>query len=222
MAATITHMALAGLLAAALLGEVYDRKSVAVVLVAVALPDLDSFLALWIPWAHRALLHTLLLPVAAALLLFYDLRIRDRSFVRSRWGYRGVRVAWVSILCVAVAQVMLDLVTGVVNPFWPLYDQFYALDGKIELSDQRGIIQTFVEFPDPEGNGGGVPVPEGSGSTAEVAPTTGVEPDPRDVKEDPERVFPVVRSGAELLLLVVGTAVTWARFHVSQRVPDAE
>lgn len=214
MPATITHMALAGIIAAALLGEAYTRKGVAIVMIAVILPDLDSFLAWWIPWAHRSIGHTLVIPALFAIALWYDVRIRETSFVKERWGHWGIRVAWVSIFCVVFAHILLDMVTGVVNPLWPIHDQFYTIDGKIELSNKQGIIQTFIDLGSGGSDSGGF------GSTGEVALSTGVEPDPGGVEEDPERIFPVARSGTELLILTVGTFVTWARFKVSHELPD--
>jgi len=214
MPSTIVHLAFAGLLAAATLGEAYDRKAVAVVFLVVVLPDLDSFVALYWDPAHRAALHTLVIPLVAALLLWIDVRVRETSFVLERWGWRGFRVAWVSLLCLGVAGMLLDMTDGSVNLFWPLHDQFYALDGKIELSDQRGIVQTFVESE------GSVPAPSGTGSTEEVVQSTGVDPAPVE-DGDPERVFPVIGATWELIVLVFGAAVTLARFRLSHALPEA-
>ena len=46
MPSTVVHLALAGLLAAGLLGEWFSRRSLAVVLVVTVLPDLDAFVGL--------------------------------------------------------------------------------------------------------------------------------------------------------------------------------
>ncbi|MEF8814411.1 MAG: metal-dependent hydrolase [Halovenus sp.] len=213
MPSTIVHLAFAGLLAAALLGEAYDRKAVALVLLVVAFPDLDSFVALYWEPAHRAALHTLVIPLVAAFILWIDVRVREHSFVLERWGWRGFRVAWVALLCLGVAGMLLDMTDGSVNLFWPLHDQFYALNGKIELSDQRGLVQTFVESEGP------VPSPSGVGSTEDVVQSTGVDPAPVE-EGDPERIFPVIGATWELLVLVFGTAVTLARFEVSHARPD--
>jgi len=216
MPGTVVHLAFSGLLAAALLGAAYDRRSLLVVFGVTALPDLDAFLALVTVVGHRALLHNFTIPITGAVLLWIDTRIRPSSFVRHRWGARGVRIAWVSILVYAVSAIGLDLVNGVVNPFWPVHDQFYTLDGKLELSDQRGIVQTFVDLSSEES----VVESEGFGSSEEVNLSTGIDPDPSGEETDPERIFPVVRAGWELVLLVVGTAVTATRFYVPFEVPD--
>lgn len=213
MAGTVVHMAFAGLLAAALLGGAYDRRAVLVVVVVTALPDLDSFLALAFSGAHRAVLHNFVVPTVAAVLLWVETAGGDGSVVLDRYGRRGVRVLWVAIVAYAVAGVSLDMVAGGVNPLYPLVDQFYILDGKIELSDQRGIVQTFVETA---GDSGEV----GIGSTDEISYSTGVDPDPSNTQTDPERVFPVVRAGWQLVVLVVGTLVTLARFHLPQELPE--
>jgi len=217
MPSTIVHLAFAGLLAAALLGDAYDRKAVAIVFLVVAIPDLDSFLALRYPPAHRTVLHNLVIPAAGAGLLWADTRIRGTSLVRERWGGRGVRVAWLALLAYAVAAVGLDLVDGVANLLWPLHDQFYKVDGKLELSNRRGIVQTFVETE----TDSGVPEPSSSGTTEDLQPTTGVEPSPGEEPEtEPERIFPVFRAGWEVLLFLTGTAVTAARFKLSGQLPD--
>lgn len=214
MPGTVVHLAFSGMIAAALLGGAFDRRSLLVVLGVTAFPDLDAFLALVTVVGHRALLHNFVIPAGLALLLWVDTRVRPDSLFRERWGPRGVRIAWVSVLAYAVSSVGLDLVNGVVNPLWPVHDQFYMLDGKLELSDQRGIVQTFVDLSSEES----VAEAEGVGSTQDVNLSTGIDPDPSGEETDPERIFPVVRAGWELLLLLVGTAVTTARFYVPLEV----
>lgn len=214
MPGTVVHLAFSGMIAAALLGGAFDRRSLLVVLGVTAFPDLDAFLALVTVVGHRALLHNFVIPAGLALLLWVDTRVRPDSLFRERWGPRGIRIAWVSVLAYAVSSVGLDLVNGVVNPLWPVHDQFYMLDGKLELSDQRGIVQTFVDLSSEES----VAEAEGVGSTQDVNLSTGIDPDPSGEETDPERIFPVVRAGWELLLLLVGTAVTTARFYVPLEV----
>lgn len=219
MAGTVVHLAFSGMIAAGFLGAAYDRRSLLVVLGVTALPDLDSFIALVSVAGHRTVLHTFVIPITAALVLWADTRLRDRSLLRRRWGAWGVRVAWVSVLAYAVSAIGLDMVRAGVNALWPVHDQFYVLDGKIELSDQQGVIQTFVEFG---GEDGSVPSPESVGSSQEINYSTGIDPDPSGEVADPERIFPVVRAGWELVLLLVGTTVTAARFYVPFSLPDEE
>lgn len=223
MSSTIVHLALAGMFAAGLLGAYFDRRALLVVFAATAFPDLDSFIALVATVGHRAALHTFVVPAAVAAFWAYDTRFRGSSYVRDRWGAWGVRVGWVSLFAYAASGLGLDLVTGGINPFWPVHDQFYQLQGKIELSDQRGIIQTFVDvselFPEDggdagsagDGGGGG-----GMGSTEDVRMSTGVDPDPSGQSEDPERVFPIIRRGWEVVILVAGTVVTAARLRQAE------
>lgn len=207
-------MAFAGMIAAGLLGAAFDRRSLLVVLAATAVPDLDSFVALVATAGHRTALHTFVVPLIVALALWVDTRVRERSIVTARWGARGVRTAWVAVVCYAVAGIGLDLFAGGANPLWPLHDQLYVIDGKIELSSRRGIVQTFLE---PAADGG-APTPRALGNSSEVRVTTGVDPGP----ESTDRVFPVVRSGWHLLVLLTGTAVTAARFVVPHDVGDAD
>jgi len=218
MPSTLVHLAFGGMIAAALLGSAFDRRSLLVVLAVVAAPDLDSFLALFFVAGHRTLLHTYLIPIGASVLLIADLRVRDRSFVRDRWGPEGVRLAWVSVFALALAGIGLDFVDHGVNPLWPLHDQFYVLDGRFELSDQRGIVQSYVDLsPETEQVG-----PRSRGTSQQVNISTGVDPNPGgvgggpdpDTVEDPERMFPVVRHGWQLAILVTGTVVTAARLRL--------
>ncbi len=220
MAGTVVHMAFAGMLAAAFLGDIYDWRAVAIVLGIAALPDIDSFIALVSTAGHRTVLHNFVIPAIAALALIADLRFREQSWLRQQWGARGVRIAWVGVLAYAAAAVGLDMVSGYVNPLYPIHDQFYTLEGKLVISDQRGIVQTFVETGGDSGSTA-VPAPEPQGSSKEVNLSTGVDPDPDGTAEttDPERIFPIVREGWQLVVLLVGTGVTLARFRVSQSLP---
>lgn len=216
---TIVHVAFAGMIAAAFLGEAFDRRSLAVVLGVTAFPDLDSFLALVSTAGHRAAFHTLVIPATLGVLLVVDLRVRDQSYVLERWGHRGVRVAWVSIVAYAAAGIGLDLFSvGGANPLYPVVDQFYVVEGKLELSSKRGIVQTFLSW----GEGGPIPAPTELGTTEDVTVTTGVDPAPQPSRRSPDRIFPIVRAGWQLLLLLVGTAVTAARLYVPHRLPDSE
>ena len=223
MPSTVVHMAFAGLIGAALLGSAFDRRSVLVLLGAMILADLDSFVGLFSVVGHRTAFHTFLIPLTAAGLLVVDLRLRDRSWLRDRWGARGIRIAWVTIVAYAASAIGLDLFSaGGANPFWPMYDQFYFVNGKIEVSSQRGIVQTFVDLgTESEATSG--PSTTARGSSQEVNVSTGVDPDPDGdaASDEPvDRVFPVVRSGWQFLLLAVGTLVTAARFYVDQSLPD--
>jgi inner membrane protein len=199
MPSTIVHLALAGLIAAALLGEQFDRRALAVVLVVVAVPDLDSFI-LFTQAGHRTVLHNATIPVLGMVVLYLDVR-GDSSVLRGRYGEWGVRVAWVSLLCYLLAGVMLDVADGYVNLFWPLYDQFYTLDGVIELSDQRGLVQTFTDS--------GLPLLDARGTSGDTEITTGIDPG----EGESERVFPIVRSGWEVVVVLVGTLVTGLRAY---------
>jgi hypothetical protein len=223
MPSTVVHMAFAALIGAALLGSAFDRRSVSVLFGAMILADLDSFVGLFSVVGHRTAFHTLLIPITAAGLVAVDLRRGERSWLRERWGARGIRVTWVTILAYAVAAIGLDLFSaGGANPFWPVHDQFYFVNGKIELSSQRGIVQTFVDLsPSSETTSG--PSTVARGSSQEVNVSTGIDPQPDGdggTDEPVDRVFPVVRSGWQLLLLISGTVVTAARFYVDQTVEE--
>jgi inner membrane protein len=200
---TLVHVALAGLLACALLGSTFGVRSLAVVLAAVVVVDLDVLVGLYVVGAHRAAFHTLVWPALGAVALAYDGFVRDRSALADRFGPAAPRVAWVTVAAVLFAGIGPDLVTNGANLLYPVHDQFYAFDGKLQLSNKKGIVQTFVEDA-------------AQGSTGETQYYTGVDPDPSQggaepvgTQEAPERIFPLVESGMQLLI-VASAAVTVA------------
>ena len=213
MPSTVVHVGFALLLAAALLGTAYDRRALLVVAGAVAFLDLDAFVALVVPNTHRAAFHTLLLPLSVGTYLYADTRLAERSTVREHWGDRGVRVAWTALVAVVVSGLGLDLFTGSgANPFYPLFDQFYAFTGSVEWSSTKGFVQTFVEVRPPEPGttvDGGGPVDVGQkGSTEEYRVGTAVDPTEGPEPSGVERIVPVVYAGWQTTLTVTGLAVT--------------
>jgi hypothetical protein len=204
---TVVHVALGWLVAAPLLDRL-DGRALLLITVAVIVPDLDAFLGVLVPGTHRAMLHTLLIPGVAAVGLAIDTRWRERSWFRARLSEADLQLAWVTILVVAVAAIGLDLVTGGANPLYPLHDQFYRVNGKVLLSTQRGVVQTFVEIaPD------GAVDAKNFGSTKEVHVSSGVDPTRGQEPANVDRVFPIVRSGWQLLLVVSSLVVVGLRFR---------
>ena len=206
MPSTVFHVALAGLVGAALLGDEFDARAIAVVVGATAFIDLDVFLGWFVIGAHRAAFHTLLLPAGAATLVYYDTRVRADSRLLSRWGPHGTRVAWTTIAAVTFAGIGPDLTFNGVNLFYPLHDQFYAFDGELYYSTDRGIVQTFVDLEE-----------SARGTTQETQFYTGVDPEPGSAGADtggetsPERIFPVVANGDQLIVVVTGVVAVAAR-----------
>ncbi|WP_253736821.1 metal-dependent hydrolase [Halohasta salina] len=149
MPPTLVSVAIGVLLGGALLGAAFDRRSLAVVGVAAALPDADVFVSLLLPGATNAALHTIVIPTIAAALIYYDTTRRNRSWLRERYDWYGVRVAWVAIAAYAVAGIGVDLFsTESVALFYPLSDRYYAIVGKFVLSTQEGIVQTYLTVGD--------------------------------------------------------------------------
>jgi hypothetical protein len=198
----LVHLAVAGLVAASLLGPAFGPRAVAVVLAAAAVPDLDTFVGLVVAGAHRALLHTLVLPAVVGVVLVHQTR-RPESWVRTRFGDRGVRTAWVALASLLFAGIAPDLFTNGVNAFYPLHDTFYHVDGKLLLSNERGVVQTFVEL-------GAAP----ERTTENTHFWTGVDPTPGAEPADVERIFPVVESGIQLMLVVLSATVLTVRLAV--------
>ena len=201
MPSTLVHVAVGGLVGAALLGRWFDLRAVLVVLVAAAIPDLDSFTSTILPGSHRSLLHTLFLPLLLVALVVYDTRLRDESVIRRRWGTRGVVVAWVAIAALLGGGIMPDLFTNGVNAFYPVHDAFIAVNGEALWSSTRGFVQTYVEF------GAADPPP----TTETLHYSTVVDPSPGTEPENVERIAPLASSGLELMLVVLGTGVVVGR-----------
>ena len=200
---TVVHLGVAAVLAATLLADDLTPRRAGVVLAAAAVPDLDTFVGLAVTGAHRALLHTLLFPLLLAALLAID--ARRTGLVRARYGRAGVRTAWVAVAAVALAGVAPDLLTNGVNLFYPLHDEFVSVNGRLVLSNQRGVVQTFVDIsPD-----------RSVQNTSNTAYFTGVDPEPRtpgaETRQRVERVFPVVGSGLQLLFVALGAGTLTAR-----------
>lgn len=203
MPSTLVHLAFGSLLAAGLLGEHFDRRALAVVLVATVLPDLDTLIGIWLLGTHRALLHNAVVPLVGGALVYYDTRYREHPSLASP---RAVRLAWVSVAAYALAGVGPDLFTNGANLFFPLHDQFISLSGRVWLTDQRGLVQTVWEGAEST-----------RGTTKTVHYATGVDtaagPDP----PDKERIFPLVDSGFQLLVVVSGAVVTAGRLWTTRK-----
>ncbi|WP_411967065.1 metal-dependent hydrolase [Haloferax sp. YSSS75] len=206
MPSTLVHVAVGGLVGAALLGRWFDSRAILVVLVAAAVPDLDSFTSTILPGSHRSLFHTLFLPLLLAALVAYDTRLRDESVIRRRWGTRGVVVAWVAIAALLGGGIMPDLFTNGVNAFYPLRDAFIAINGEALWSSTRGFVQTFVEF------GAKEPPP----TTETLHYSTVVDPSPGAEPENVERIAPLASSGLELMLVLLGAGVVGGRLAAAR------
>jgi hypothetical protein len=135
---------------------------------------------------------------------------RPGSLVRRRFGGRGVRLAWVSLAAMLLGGILPDLFTNGVNVFYPVVDAFYTVDGELLLSDQRGVVQTFVELQPPEES---KPQP----STKTLHYSTPVDPSPGKEPTNIERVAPVFQAGWELMLVLVSTVVVGFRLWDAKR-----
>ncbi|GAA0554109.1 metal-dependent hydrolase [Halorubrum ejinorense] len=214
MPSTVVHAGFALLLAAALLRDDLDRRVLAVLLIVVVLPEVDSFLGPIMPGAHRTVGHNFVIPAVAASALYYDTRVRGRSLVRDRLSDRWVAVAWAAIFVHVFAHISLDWThLDGVNALWPLRDRFFHLGGEAFYSTADGFVQTFVDVRiDPET--GTRTVDAGAGGTSEsVHVSNPVQPRDPDVEiEEPvERRFPVANGGRRLYLIGLGLFALVAR-----------
>ena len=263
MPSTVVHVALAGLVGTALLADDFDATTVAVVMAATAFLDLDVLVGLWIPGAHRAAFHTLVLPALVGAVLWWDLRgraspriqstvgrfvptigrfvptigrfvptigrfVRERSRIRSRWGARGVRTAWVGVVAATLAGIGPDAFFNGANLFYPVHDRFYTLSGEVLYSTHDGFVQTIlnvnldalVDAVVPGGDGGAGGDKSGGDSVPTTENThyrTGVDPARGDDPENVERVFPIAMTGERALLALTGYAVVGYRVWEERR-----
>lgn len=218
MPSTVVHVAFALLCAAGLLGDRFTRRAALAVAAATVVPDLDVFASLVVESTHRAALHSVWLPGAAALGVWVDSR-RDTSWLHARFGADAVAVAWVALFGYVVAGIGLDAFTALgVNPLYPVVDQFVAIDGRTGYSTAEGLFQTFVEVAEDQTTSGETTssVDLGQrGSTEDVHVASGVDPDPGKEAADTERVFPVVFRGWHVTLILAGALATWGRLRES-------
>ncbi|MFB6301148.1 MAG: metal-dependent hydrolase [Halobacteriales archaeon] len=207
MPSTVVHLALAGLIAAALLATEFDGRALVIVLAIVAIPDLDTLIGLVVPGTHRAALHTLLVPVVIAVLVFYDTRMRDESWLRRRWASeRAGVIVWTAIAAYVLAGIAPDLFFNGVNLFYPLHDRFYTINGDVLLSNERGLVQTLWQ-----------PAESVGGTTANTHYYTGVDTDRGADPENVERIFPIARGGLQVLLILLSMTVVTIRLWQHRR-----
>ncbi|CCQ37186.1 YdjM family protein [Natronomonas moolapensis 8.8.11] len=218
MPSSVVHAALAAALAVGLLGRFYDRRALAVVLVVVVVPEVDTALGLVMAGAHRTVLHTMVVSAVVAPLLYWETTRAD-SAIRSRWGARGVRIAWVGLLVHAFAHVALDWthLEGI-NLLWPVLDRFFTLEGEMYLSASEGFVQTFVDVGrDPETGRSVIDAGQG-GTRAETHVSNPAQPDPEPDPGPVDRRFPVAVRGWQLHVLLTGAFVVLARRLQSDRL----
>ncbi|WP_435094012.1 hypothetical protein [Halorubrum sp. N11] len=220
MAPTLVAAAVGALLAAALLGAALDRRAVAVVVAAAIAPDLDAVASLVVPGATNALFHALWLPLFAAGALYWDTVVSERSHLRARFGWRGVRVAWVALAAFLVAGVGTDLFGSAgANLLYPIHDAYYRIDGRLVFSTQEGVVQTFVALG---AEGPGILPLESPGTTASRAIPTFVNPDGRPgLALGADRTLSLVRDGWQLVVVAAAVATLAVRFARMRRSPES-
>jgi hypothetical protein len=221
MAPTLVSAAVAAVLAAALLGAAFDRRAVAVVVAAAVFPDLDAVASLAVPGATNALFHALWLPLTAGVALYWDTAVAADSRLRARFGWRGVRVAWVALAAVLVAGIGSDLFGEAgANLLYPFHDAYYSNDGRLVFSTQEGIVQTFVALG---AEGPGILPFQSHGTTASSPISTWVNPDGRPgFSLGADRDLSVVRSGWQLVIIAAGTTLLAVRFARARRSGESD
>lgn len=205
MPPTLVTVAAGVLIGVALLGSAFGWRSLVLVAVAAFLPDLDAALGLLGIGAANATLHSVFVPLTATALLYYDTELRDRSWLRDRYGWSGVRIAWVVISVYAVAGIGFDAFsTESAALLYPLSDQYYAIVGRFLISTQEGIIQTYVTFGD---------------GWLELATPGTVETHHVDTWIDPagkERRIRLVESGWQAVLVGTALAAVPAKYLIER------
>lgn len=214
MPATTVHLGFGLLVVAALLpSDRFDRKLLAVFAAVLIFPDLDSIPGWWLPGAHRAMFHTLILIGIVAAVLVYDTRYREDSWLRARGGQWAVRVAWALLGTHLLAHLFLDWahLEGI-NLLYPVADQFYTLDGEVAYSTADGWIQSFVEIGGDEESGGRTIDVGQQGSTDDVHVPTPTDPEAGGgADQDAERIVPFAVRGWQLYLILIGLFTVGAR-----------
>ena len=190
MPSTVVHVGLAGMMGAVLLGDRFDTRAILFVMAATAAIDLDTLIGMYWTGTHRAALHNVFVVLVPAIVLFWDVRLREESYVLDRWGSYGYRVAWVTLVTVLFAHILLDAFYNGVNLFWPVQDQFYDLSGYLLISNQEGLVQTFTESST-------------RGTTEDTHYWTGFDPGP-DAPPDAERQFYLAERGELFVVAVAG------------------
>ena len=204
MPSTVVHAAIGFTVAVGLLGTYYDRRALAVVLVALLIPETDTFAGHVMEGAHRALLHNLVFTALAGGLLFWE-TARESSWFRGRYGPRGVRLAWVALFVHAFAHMAFDWAhLDGINVLFPLYDRFFQLSGEAYLAPGEGFVQTFVEITaDPET--GRTSVDAGQGGTTDNTHVASPAQPSKDPEPGPvDRRFPIAVQGWQLYLIGLG------------------
>ena len=215
MAPTLVNAAVGALLAAALLGAAFDRRSVAVVVGAAILPDLDAVASLVFPGATNALFHAVWIPLFVGAALYWDTAVRETSWLSERFGWYGVRVAWVALAAFVVAGTGPELFGREgVNLLYPIHDAYYLVRGRLVVSTQEGIVQTFVAL---NAEGPGILPLESPGTTDSYAIPTWVNPDGQPgLSIDADRELHLVRSGWQAVVVASAIATLAVRFGRSR------
>jgi len=209
MAPTLVNVAVGVLLGLALLGAAFDRRSILVVALAAAAPDLDAVASLAIEGATNALFHTLLLPGIVFVGLYWDTCYCERSWLGERYGWYGVRVAWVALAAYVVAGIGVDLFRpDGVNLLYPIHDRFYAVVGTFLLSSQDGVHLTFVE------RGENLLWLTSRGTTADHHVASWVNPTPgTGLETGVDRELHLVRTGWQLIVVSAATVALAVRLR---------
>ncbi|WP_226041739.1 metal-dependent hydrolase [Natrinema sp. DC36] len=212
MPSTVVHVAFAGLLGVALLGDEFDTRVILFVMGCSALLDLDTLIGIVAPGTHRAALHNVWIVLVPAALLLWDGTLREESAVRDRWGTCGHRVAWTTLAALLFAHVLFDAFFNGVNLFWPVHDRFYDLSGSLLITDQRGLVQTFVEL-----EGSAVAESTARGTTENTHYRTGFDPTRDEPATGVERIFPIAATGERFVLTVAGLTAVLVRVVEDRR-----
>lgn len=197
MPSVIFHIAIAILIITGIFEEKLNLKTIFLVIAVIMVPDLDALTEIFWLGTHRTLLHNLYIPLILSIIFIYDFYIRDNSYIQKNWGIYGKKLTIVIIFCLTFVSIGLDLFYNGVNLFWPIYDQFFILNGPIYYSTEEGLKLALFEI-------------EKAGPTSEVHLRTGFDmvqgTDPPNI----ERIFVLFGTGNQFLISVLAfIIVTW-------------
>lgn len=196
MPSTVIHLSLAFIIACVLIpNDRFTVRSLLVVSIPVIFLDTDAFFYVVEEGLHRALFHNIIIPTVIVLIFFYDMFIRDESYIGERFNNTTATILIAtSYTAVVIAGLSLDFADTGINLFWPIHDQFYTLEGKFVLSSEDGIVQTFSEFSSGES----------ASTTDSVVYNTPINP---SSPSESDRVYPIAYKSWQLVLMIASVVL---------------
>lgn len=198
MSSTVVHISFAIIIACSIIPiDKFSYKSLLLVVVPVAMLDLDALVFFIQEGLHRALLHNLIIPTIILFLILYDTIIRKESYIKNYYDEETVIIVSIaSYIAVVFAGIGIDFAANGVNLFWPIHDQFYTLEGQFVISSEEGIIQTFTDTFFESVNQGNAK------TTDNHVYSTPVNPAPNQPNESSPLILHIAYTGYQIVIII--------------------